>query len=248
MRPVPHAPPCPPHDNDTNPHPHAHAAAQGVREASKLLTRAFHQDPENPYVLVLLAHFSLRQGFHDNVRSDAMRMRAWGVVVARRGALGAASAPHHRGHPLRPSPAPAAQARKLASLAIEHANAPGLRSESQALLGRALHALGQLSDAGVWYQQVGAAPTWAGGVGGRWVLHPPGQEQRWRVSGATAGAWCGARLVLPPTHPTHPPNQPTNPAPRRTTPRPPPPQALITDPQLPLPRYGAALVSIAQVG
>jgi hypothetical protein len=41
---------------------------QGVREGSHLLAQAFEQDPESPLVLLLLAHFCLRQGFADKVR------------------------------------------------------------------------------------------------------------------------------------------------------------------------------------
>ena len=40
---------------------------QGVREGSQLLAQAFEQDPENPFVLLLLAHFCLRQGYADKV-------------------------------------------------------------------------------------------------------------------------------------------------------------------------------------
>lgn len=43
---------------------------QGVREGSQLLAQAFEQDPENPFVLLLLAHFCLRQGYADKVRRD----------------------------------------------------------------------------------------------------------------------------------------------------------------------------------
>lgn len=38
---------------------------QSVREGSRLLAQAFEQDPQNPFVLLLLAHFCLRQGFSD---------------------------------------------------------------------------------------------------------------------------------------------------------------------------------------
>lgn len=40
---------------------------QGIREGSRLLAQAFEQDPDNPFVLLLLAHFCLRQGFSDKV-------------------------------------------------------------------------------------------------------------------------------------------------------------------------------------
>lgn len=59
--------------NRTNPptHPstphHTLPALQSVKEGSQLLTQAFQQDPENPYALVLLAHFCLQQGFYDKV-------------------------------------------------------------------------------------------------------------------------------------------------------------------------------------
>lgn len=43
----------------------AGASAETLKEGSQLLVQAFHQDPDNPYVLVLLAHFSLQQGFQD---------------------------------------------------------------------------------------------------------------------------------------------------------------------------------------
>jgi len=43
----------------------AGARAETLKEGSQLLVQAFHQDPDNPYVLVLLAHFSLQQGFQD---------------------------------------------------------------------------------------------------------------------------------------------------------------------------------------
>jgi len=43
----------------------AGASAETLQEGSQLLVQAFHQDPDNPYVLVLLAHFSLQQGFQD---------------------------------------------------------------------------------------------------------------------------------------------------------------------------------------
>lgn len=42
-----------------------------MRDGSRLLVRAFEQDPENPYTLVLLAYFSLQQGFVDGVRAGA---------------------------------------------------------------------------------------------------------------------------------------------------------------------------------
>ncbi len=45
-----------------------------MREGSQLLVRAFEGDPDNPYVLVLLAHFCLQQGFHDKVPA---RLPTW---------------------------------------------------------------------------------------------------------------------------------------------------------------------------
>lgn len=43
------------------------ATRQDTQEGSKLLARAFEQDPENPYTLVLLSHFSLQQGLPEAV-------------------------------------------------------------------------------------------------------------------------------------------------------------------------------------
>lgn len=40
---------------------------QGVLEGSVLLAQAFEQDPENPFVLLLLSHFCLRQGIPHKV-------------------------------------------------------------------------------------------------------------------------------------------------------------------------------------
>lgn len=42
---------------------------QGIREGSQLLVQAFEQDAENPFVLLLLAHFCVRQGFADKVHT-----------------------------------------------------------------------------------------------------------------------------------------------------------------------------------
>uniref|UniRef100_A0A1D1ZQJ7 Uncharacterized protein n=2 Tax=Auxenochlorella protothecoides TaxID=3075 RepID=A0A1D1ZQJ7_AUXPR len=43
----------------------ASQTSEDMRDGSRLLVRAFEQDPENPYTLVLLAYFSLQQGFVD---------------------------------------------------------------------------------------------------------------------------------------------------------------------------------------
>lgn len=43
-----------------------------MREGSQLLAQAFDQDPENPFVLLLLAHFCLRQGYADKVRGPGV--------------------------------------------------------------------------------------------------------------------------------------------------------------------------------
>ncbi|PSC73221.1 RNA polymerase-associated CTR9-like protein [Micractinium conductrix] len=50
---------------------HIAADEEGVREGSRLLAQAFELDPENPFVLLLLAHFCLRQGYADKARQAA---------------------------------------------------------------------------------------------------------------------------------------------------------------------------------
>jgi cytochrome c-type biogenesis protein CcmH/NrfG len=47
---------------------HASNEDEGVRDGSRLLAQAFACDPQDPFVLLLLAHFCLRQGFADKVR------------------------------------------------------------------------------------------------------------------------------------------------------------------------------------
>jgi len=49
---------------------------QGIREGSQLLVQAFEQDAENPFVLLLLAHFCVRQGFADKVHT-ALPAHLW---------------------------------------------------------------------------------------------------------------------------------------------------------------------------
>lgn len=50
---------------------HVSSDEEGVREGSQLLAQAFEQDPENPFVLLLLAHFCLRQGYAEKALQAA---------------------------------------------------------------------------------------------------------------------------------------------------------------------------------
>ncbi|KAL4854380.1 RNA polymerase-associated protein CTR9 [Chlorella vulgaris] len=50
---------------------HVSSKEQDMREGSLLLAQAFEQDPENPFVLLLLAHLCLRQGFMEKARQLA---------------------------------------------------------------------------------------------------------------------------------------------------------------------------------
>ncbi|PRW61484.1 RNA polymerase-associated CTR9-like protein [Chlorella sorokiniana] len=61
---------------------HVSSDEQGVREGSQLLAEAFEQDPENPFVLLLLAHFCLRQGYADKARQLAETVQAHGGSAA----------------------------------------------------------------------------------------------------------------------------------------------------------------------
>ena len=44
------------------------AGCDATRDGSRLLARAFEEDPHDPHVLILLAHFSLQQGLADHAR------------------------------------------------------------------------------------------------------------------------------------------------------------------------------------
>ena len=47
------------------------AGSEATRDGSRLLARAFEEDPHDPHVLILLAHFSLQQGLAEHARAFA---------------------------------------------------------------------------------------------------------------------------------------------------------------------------------
>ena len=233
---------------------------QGVREGSRLLAQAFDQDPENPFVLLLLAHFCLRQGYADKVRRGrqgpavllaVLRTRQCACPLLRVAGTPAWYAACCRGvQPLagcaqgvgvqrslcgRPSPALwHLQARALAETVQAHGGSAAMQAEACTLLGRACHALGQLNDAYRFYQQVG------------WGWERRGQGPVWRGQ-PLATLCCSAtgapeHLQSPVATRIAPPRTLQRPA----TPCPARPQATHVDGKLPLPRLGLAQMNVLQ--
>lgn len=106
-----------------------------MREGSLLLAQAFEQDPDNPFVLLLLAHLCLRQGFMEKVCASRPVSRKLCMFT-------------------HCSMLRVLQARQLAQTVLQHGGHNSVQAEALTILARAHHALGHMQEAFRCYQQV----------------------------------------------------------------------------------------------